>query len=96
MIKLIMVKRARLYLASAIPALDDRNTYRTSKELGVTRKTQWSPLDFLSDFSNLFQSSLWEEKKVALVFVGPEAPLCAGLADALNAKGGTMEMRWTP
>jgi len=28
-----------------------------------------------------------EEKKVALVFVGPEAPLCAGLADALNAKG---------
>eukprot|EP00747_Dinoflagellata_sp_TGD_P121711 gnl/TRDRNA2_/TRDRNA2_173479_c0_seq1.p1 gnl/TRDRNA2_/TRDRNA2_173479_c0~~gnl/TRDRNA2_/TRDRNA2_173479_c0_seq1.p1 ORF type:complete len:508 (+),score=95.05 gnl/TRDRNA2_/TRDRNA2_173479_c0_seq1:74-1597(+) len=24
------------------------------------------------------------EKKVALVFVGPEAPLCAGLADALN------------
>jgi len=24
---------------------------------------------------------------VALVFVGPEAPLCAGLADALNAKG---------
>lgn len=28
-----------------------------------------------------------QEKKVALVFVGPEAPLCAGLADALNAKG---------
>ena len=24
---------------------------------------------------------------MALVFVGPEAPLCAGLADALNAKG---------
>jgi len=37
-----------------------------------------------------------EEKKVALVFVGPEAPLCAGLADALNPKGGmvVMDIQW--
>mmetsp|Transcript_8397 Transcript_8397/g.21470 ORF Transcript_8397/g.21470 Transcript_8397/m.21470 type:complete len:643 (-) Transcript_8397:209-2137(-) len=31
--------------------------------------------------------ALATEKNVALVFVGPEAPLCAGLADACAAKG---------
>ncbi|CAK9100746.1 Bifunctional purine biosynthetic protein purD [Includes: Phosphoribosylamine--glycine ligase (Glycinamide ribonucleotide synthetase) (GARS) (Phosphoribosylglycinamide synthetase) [Durusdinium trenchii] len=39
------------------------------------------------ELEQLEPSGFSYEKKVALVFVGPEAPLCAGLADALNAKG---------
>lgn len=38
-----------------------------------------------SDIENLVKFAI--EKKVALVFVGPEAPLCAGLADACSKAG---------
>merc|ERR1712048_611745 len=38
-----------------------------------------------SDVTGLVK--LAQEKQVALVFVGPEAPLCAGLADACKVAG---------
>ncbi len=58
--------------------------YAVSGNAGIADIAKCIALDVL-DFDGIYNACL--EKKIELVIVGPEVPLCAGIVDFLTAKG---------
>src|SRR4030095_15566401 len=75
-------ERALAWKIAASPLTD--RLYCAPGNAGIAREAECVALD-LADHKAVI--ALAKEKKIDFVVVGPEAPLCAGLADDLEAAG---------